>query len=247
MNHYLSPGGRISELALKIHAPQHPDQPEVSILIDGADPFLEIAPDWRGFDPNDILGHAAPLVPEPHGRRVAVYRCSCGEAGCGCIAPIVAASPDGRYVHWLDFRNFVGWFSGPIAPPVAEDEPGDGTPWDLADVRFDRGQYLREVNRAATDFSWETPRRRTARLLRERLAPLAPVLPPDLRLGWVVPAWEGDGIALSFEHAAPEDYRQVVLRLTSRHEDPETAAADLARQLLTTPPAEWGRRFARLD
>lgn len=234
-------GGRISELALTINNPEDPDRPVVQILVGGRDPFTEVAPGWGGFDPNDILGSDSPLLPVPHGRRVAVYRCSCGEAGCGCIAPIILPSADGRFVHWLDFGDFVGRFSGPLDTGGGIGEP-EGKPWPLPDFRFRHEQYVGEIERASADLSYETPRRRTARLLRERLAPLAPVLPPDLRLRWVVPSWEGEGVALSFDRPG-RDYRQVVLQLTSRQTDPEAAAADLARQLLGVPPADWARRF----
>ncbi|MGZ0149556.1 hypothetical protein ACXJJ3_21000 [Kribbella sp. WER1] len=65
-----------------------PDWPVMEIRVNGANPFEAVAPDWRGFDPADILG---PLVPVEGGRRVAVYRCSCGEPGCGVIAPHIVA------------------------------------------------------------------------------------------------------------------------------------------------------------
>ena len=82
-----------------------PGWPVVQVLVDGRDPFAEVAPDWRGFDPAKMLGPHCPLLPVDLGRRVAVYRCSCGEAGCGVIAPVIVPSPDGRRVSWVDFRD----------------------------------------------------------------------------------------------------------------------------------------------
>jgi hypothetical protein len=64
-----------------------PDRPVVQILVDGRKAFADQLPGWQGFDPADMLGDQSPLLPEDLGRRVAVYRCSCGIAGCGVIAP----------------------------------------------------------------------------------------------------------------------------------------------------------------
>jgi hypothetical protein len=83
-----------------------PDWPVVQVLADGRDPFAEAAPDWRGFDPDKILAAESPLLPVAGlGRRVAVYRRSCGEACCGVIAPVIVASPDGSRISWTDFRD----------------------------------------------------------------------------------------------------------------------------------------------
>ena len=90
----------------------------LTIKVDGVDRFAAVASDWRGFDPGQMLGPLSPLIPEPFGRRVALCRCSCGEAGCGVMAPLIVESPDGRTISWLDFRDYVGVFGGPT---VAED------------------------------------------------------------------------------------------------------------------------------
>jgi hypothetical protein len=176
-----------------------PDWPVLTIRVDGIDPFAEVAKDWRGFDPSKMLARNSPLIPDDNGRRVAVYRCSCGEAGCGVIAPFILASPDRTRVSWVDFRDYVGVFVGPTARQVEDD---DGRPWKLPDIHFDRDQYLAEVERAANDGSWETPRRQVARLLHERLEPMELVLPPNLALAWVTPAWAEEGAVLMFQHMA---------------------------------------------
>lgn len=164
---------------------ERPDWPVVSILVDGTDPFAAVAPDWRGFDPESLPGPDSPLLPVDGGRRVAVCTCSCGEAGCGVIAPVIVASPDGRRVSWVDPRDYTGVFGQPLAASVGQH---DGKPWDLPDLHFDREQYVAEVRRASEDRSWETARRQTARLLYELLKPEVPVLPPDLPLSWVSPS-----------------------------------------------------------
>ncbi len=221
-----------------------PDWPVVSVLVDGQDPFAAATPGWRGFDPEKMLGPDSPLLPADLGRRVAVYCCSCGEPGCGVIAPVIVPSPDGRRVSWVDFRDYVGVFAGPVTDSVDDD---DGRPWDLPDLHFDRQQYVAEIERASRDRSWETGRRRTARLLYERLNPLGLILLPDLGLAWAAPAWNEDGVALMFQHIirAPRfEIRQQMLRLTSTLDDPDQAAEDMGQRLLSTPPDDWPGSFA---
>ncbi|WP_427886926.1 hypothetical protein ACQHIV_28920 [Kribbella sp. GL6] len=226
---------------------EQPDWPVVAILVDGQNPFAAVAPDRQGFDPAAILGpptpaptpdlgplapdptcDLGPLVPDDAGRRVAVYRCSCGEPGCGVIAPYIVPSPDRRRISWVDFRDYTGVFDDPLTDLTA-----DGRPWDLPDLHFDRTQYLTEVHRATTDRSWETPRRATARLLTDRLTTV-----PHLR--WISPAWNADGVQLSIE---PPGHHQLLLHLTSTAPTPSQAADDMAQQLLSCPPAERSRRF----
>jgi hypothetical protein len=220
-----------------------PDWPVVSVLVDGQDPFAADTPGWRGFDPQEILGPDSPLLPADLGRRVAVYCCSCGEPGCGVIAPVIVASPDGRRVSWVDFRDYTGVFYGPVSSCAADD---DGTPWELPDLHFDRQQYVTEIERAGRDRSWETSRRTTARLLYERLSPLGLVLPPDLGLAWAAPAWNEHGVDLMFQQATSASQpgiRQQMLRMTSTLDDQEQAAADMAQRLLSTSPGEWADSF----
>jgi hypothetical protein len=221
-----------------------PDWPVLSIRVNGKNPFEQVAKDWRGFDPAKILGAGSPLIPDDAGNRVAVYRCSCGEAGCGVIAPVIVASPGHERISWVDFRDYVGVFVGPVAPEAAEYE---GKPWALPDIHFDREQYLAEVRRVTSDRSWETLRRQKARLLEERLRPMDVVLPPKLTLRWVSPAWSEDGVVLSFEHATRDGdewrHSQQLLLLNSAEADAVRAAADMAEQLLSIFPEDWVRNF----
>jgi hypothetical protein len=240
----LAARGALSILSLQFEVvDDRPDWPVVRVLVDGQDPFAAVAPGWRGFDPTDVLGPRSPFLPADQGRRVAVYCCSCGEPGCGVIAPVIVPSPDGRRVSWVDFRDYVGVFVG----PVTESDYGDeGRPWDLPDLHFDREQYFAEIERASRDGSWETERRRTARLLYERLEPLELVLPPDLGLAWALPAWREIGVALMFQRLirAPRfEVRQQMIRLTSTLDDPDQAAEDMAQRLLSTSPDNWVNSF----
>lgn len=235
----------VSVLSLRFQVvDDRPDWPVVAVLVDDEDPFARVAPEWRGFDPDTILGENSPLLPHDVGRRVAVYRCRCGEAGCGVIAPVIMPSPGRARVSWIDFRDYVGVFMDPVVDSVSERE---GRSWDLPDLCFDREQYHAEIRRASRDRSWETPGRATAWLLDERVRPLGLVHPPGLPLRWVQPASDGDGVLLSFEgwtgYGARPEVHQSVLRLTSSEREPAKASRDMAERLLGTPPDEWARTF----
>ncbi|HZR53119.1 MAG TPA: hypothetical protein VFB06_26845 [Streptosporangiaceae bacterium] len=185
----------------------------------------------------------SPLLPDDQGRRVAVYRCSCGEAGCGVIAPVILPSPDGRKVSWVDFRDYTGVFDGPVR---AGSGCPDGTPWPFRDLHFDRGRYIAEIRRASADRSWETARRVTAQLVREGLhARAMTLIAPDLALAWVAPAWQEDGVMISFENASSgfTPFAQQVLAVTAGYSDPERAAQDILRQLQAVPVSQWAHRF----
>jgi hypothetical protein len=241
----LAARGGLSVLSLQFEVvDDRPDWPVVRVLVNGQDPFAAVAPGWRGFDPAKILGLRSPLLPVDQGRRVAVYCCSCREPGCGVIAPVIVPSPDGRLVSWTDFRDYVGVFVGPVKSVGG----GEGTRWDLPDLHFDREQYIAEIERASRDRSWETDRRKTARLVYERLDPLGLNLPPDLHLAWASPAWRGDGVALMFQRltrAPRPEVRQQVLLLTSTLDAPEQAAEDMAQRLLSTSPDAWVDSFGQ--
>jgi hypothetical protein len=238
--------GGLSVLSLRFEVlDDRPDWPVVSVLVDGRDPFAAVAPGWRGFDPAKLLGPGAPLLPADQGRRVAVYCCSCGEPGCGVIAPVIIPSPDGRRVSWVDFRDYTGVFDDPVTGSLDEDE---GRPWDVPDLHFGREQYVSEIDRASTDRSWETERRRVARLLYERLEPLQPVLPPGLGLAWAAPAWGKNGVMLMFQRVigVPQPAAdQQMLWLTSTLSDPGQAAEDMAQRLLSAPADHWVDSFGQ--
>lgn len=215
-----------------------PDWPTVTISIDGVNPFAEVAPEWGGFDPQDVLIEDSPLLPQHPPRRVGVWRCSCGIEGCGVIAPVIAATADGEWVTWSDPCDYTGVFVGPY--PVGPD-PANGRPWPLPTYRFAMSQYVAEVRRATADRSWESPRRATARLLTERLR--GSELPAGLSFQRASP-WK-DGYAVSYQRNStdPDQSRQVVLLMTSDETDSALAAQDMADRLLATPPEERDSRY----
>lgn len=237
-------GGDLRVLQVIVQPRENPDWPQARILVDGLDIFEAVAPGWVGFDPDQLLGgDSSPLVPGHQGRRVAVCRCSCGEAGCGVIAPIIGLSANGKQVLWRDFRDFTGVFVDPISRyPQVEQIPSRR--WDVPDLRFDREQYLDTIAGAAQDRSWETPQRQTARLLTERLAPLGLVLPPDLPLDRAYPEWDGDGVMVRFGVEFEDGTVHCEeLRLVSIEHDPDQAARSMASGLLDTPSADWSKTF----
>jgi hypothetical protein len=229
------------ELRFLVHD-NRPDWPAVQMLVDGRDAFTDQLPGWRGFDPADVLGDRSPLLPEDLGRRVAVYRCSCGIEGCGVVAPVIVPSPDGRRVSWVDFRDYVGVFVGPTARDV---DLGEGRTWPIRDLHFDRGQYIAEIRRASADRSWETPRRATARLVADGLRTHRRIVPPGLMVGWVSPAWDDDGVQLSLEdeRSGGEPSHQQLLHLTTVLTEPEPAAHDIIEQLRSVPADQWPARY----
>ena len=97
-------------------------------------------------------------------RRVVLYHCGCGVAGCSGRACVISET-DG-VVRWSGFRLFVG-LNHPLDDSLADE---DGRRDNLPDLAFDVAQYRAEVERAKGDRSWETRRRRLARLLTKRLA-----------------------------------------------------------------------------
>jgi len=146
--------------------------PEVRILVDGQEVFA--IDDHVGQDPAEILDTGA-LVPSVPPRRVAVYMCSCGCAGCSDLAPLVQRV--GNRVEWVSARQFTGAFDGALPEDGWEFEPDDGEAVDIPDFSFDADEYLAEVERARSDRGWEPPARlvsrRAADLLRSGAARLS--------------------------------------------------------------------------
>lgn len=234
-------GSELSVLGLRVDVlDDRPDWPVVTILVDDRNPFEQVAAGWRGFDPGSILGPDSPLVPRDFGRRVAVQLCSCGIAGCGVIAPVITASPDGCRISWVDFRDWTGVFD---RPTVDTEITTDGSRWNLPDLHFSRDQYLAEVARACADRSWETRRRAIARLVDAHLRERDVVLPPGLPFAWASPARVDNGISLMFRSPflGPDTPAvQQMLQLSSAATDPVAAAADIIGQLSQVLPEGLG-------
>ncbi|WP_143448411.1 hypothetical protein [Kineosporia sp. A_224] len=234
---------RTTELTLAFEVPRgNPDWPTVSVLFDGKPAFERVAPEWAGFDPDEILGRASPLLPVHPWRRVAVYRCSCGIEGCGVIAPLIAAPYE--MVTWSDFRDYTGVFVGPTHDP----DPDGGREWNVHDARFSGIQYRAEVARASADRSWETPRRATARLVKPLVEDLVlQVGLTSVERVQVWPAHKAEGVEVTLRHRdSPDaDPRWETLHITEPTDDPERGAFAIASALRAVAPTDWPHAFGR--
>ena len=222
--------------------------PVAQILIDGIDLFSGVAPNgFVGFDPDKLLGPDDPLLPTEPARRVAVYRCSCGEPGCGVVAPVISGSD--TEVRWTDFRDFTGWFDSPLPEDEPEDEPEDGRPLAIRELTFDTSEYRREVHRAASDRRWETPTRQTARFLKGLLEDRSDLLAQSgLKLDWVFPSFRSDtSVSVSFrdfDHRyVQRPVSQVVVTLAAGPGIPEDRAAEMIGALFSKRPEQWSTDF----
>lgn len=218
--------------------------PIAKVLIDGKDVFAGLGPNgFVGFDPDDLLSPDQPLLPVDSARRVAVYRCSCGEPGCGVVAPVISGTD--AEVRWRDFQDFTGWFDRPLP----EDEPQGGRPLDIPELTFEAAQYFNELLRATSDRSWETPTRQSARVLQELLAENAATwIRMGLKLDWVFPAHRvEDGVSLAFidvDHRyVQRPFGHLVMTLTASSGSPETRASEMLQHLLSKSPEEWMAAF----
>lgn len=208
---------------------------EVKILINGQQRLAWVrGRAYQGFHPARLLDpYQSPLRPAQPAARIAVYQCTCGVTGCGCVAPLICQAE--AQVIWSDFRDYTGWYDGPVPdrPPPAD----AGEPLPLPDVAFDAGPYLAEVDRATTDRWWETPPLLTARLTRGHLdAGVARLA----ELGWtreyLQPAREPGSYHLALKDT---DDNQICLDLTATAGPAEDQARQLADFLLTTSPLHW--------
>jgi hypothetical protein len=220
--------------------------PVATLLIDGEDLFAACAPNgFVGFDPDQLLDSAQPLLPTEPPRRVAIYKCSCGEPGCGVVAPVISTT--GIEVRWTDFRDFTGVFMGPLAEDEEEEE--DGRTLSVEELSFDSTQYANEVGRATTDLSWESPTRATARLLKVMLESESATLTDfGLATDWVAPAHHHEpNISVSFrdlDHRYVERPRsRVVVTLSAEPGSPEDRAAEMLTRLLSAAPDQWTSSF----
>lgn len=245
MNQSSPASGLVRRIDLRFDVPagQPADYPVVTVLIDGEDLLTSTRPGFAGFGPEEMLGPDSPLLPAHPWRRVAVYRCSCGIAGCGVIAPPIINRTDGRIV-WTDFRDYTGVFDG----PTVESDPDGGHELNQRDLVFDARQYAAEVGRASADRTWESARRLTARLLKADLIDANEVLAAaGYELDWVSPMWQVDEVwelSLSTGPRGIGDRQQLLLELTTPPGEPADRAHAMAARLLALPAIEWPTAFA---
>jgi hypothetical protein len=219
--------------------------PVATILIDGEDLFSRSHSNgFVGFDPDEILGPDQPLLPVEPARRVAVYQCSCGEPGCGVVAPVISGTD--TEIRWTDFRDFTGEFNGPLS----DDEPQEGRPLPIPEMIFDATQYAQEVGRATADRSWETPIRTTARFLKEMLKDQTDALAQlGLEIDWVFPAHRNTAsVSVSFRdvgHRYVEKPRsRIVVTLSANPGAPRDRATEMLGILLSKAPEQWMTAFS---
>ncbi|MDA1358927.1 hypothetical protein O1R50_04795 [Glycomyces luteolus] len=127
---------------------------------------------------------------------------------------------------------------GALYAEIRRDEAGGRVEWELRRTRsahehrerlvFDAAAYDAEIARVSSDFTWEWPARRAARLLRERLAPDL-MARWDCRLG-LVNSWNSDRSILELSFSYPDAPSSASdrpwLQFVYRTEIPDAAAVD---------------------
>jgi hypothetical protein len=130
----------------------------VTILIDGVDVLGgdEDRYGGLGWSSVDVLTTDSPFLPTSEPRRVALYRCGCGNWEDGNVTALIFER-DGL-VHWTDIRSMGGAFRGPatldswVDPTRLADETyveaHSQPPLGVDDLTFDAVQYRTEIERA---------------------------------------------------------------------------------------------------
>jgi hypothetical protein len=119
---------------------------------------------------------------------------------------------------------------------TADEILADGDPLGLFEICFDSEQYRAEVTRASADKSWETERRRTARVLQGHLEAESAILErKGYRLTWA--AVEADDPAVYHVSLWKGD-AQIVVEARADEGTSEERAVEMAERLLRTDPEE---------
>jgi hypothetical protein len=137
----------LSELIIQVDDRTEHGSMSVRLLVDGADILASgRRSGYSGYRPEQVLTESSPLLPQTPPRRVGLYRCSCGEGGCGNISAVVSEQVDGR-ISWTGFR---GDYEGCYEDPMDELSPKAvyAEPIPLPDLVFDGEDYRAEVGRA---------------------------------------------------------------------------------------------------
>jgi hypothetical protein len=130
-------------LRIEVRGSSETQDQEVLLFGDEQNLIDRFGEEGIGLDPDDLLVESSALIAQEDPREVVIGRCECGTPGCGDVRVSIAG--DQEFVTWSAV-------SGPREP-----------------VHFDAPDYDREIQRALSDHSWETPGRTVARWIRTRV------------------------------------------------------------------------------
>jgi hypothetical protein len=199
------------------------ESPELIATIDGRDVLGELR-DSLGPDPDLLLGPASPLIPTDEGAEVVLRVNLCGDADCGAV--LARVHRDGRDVVWDRFR----WRHGLALP-------------DLGPFRFDATEYIAEVERADRERDWESPDRRTGRLVAAALRSDDRLKSTGWDVSWAAPnntaPWDSADYAPGVCVCLTRGERGIVLGFPADTRDPEERTAEICEVILAGDPAEW--------
>lgn len=170
-----------------------------------------------GIDPDHLLTPDSLLVPAEEPHEAVIARCGCGYEECDKMSVQIS------HVEETVFWNF----------RTSRSRKTSGSSAGL--LRFDAGQYTKELDRAINDRSWESRDRTAARLLhllvdREQLSRFR------LTWEWALGQIEKEMFTVSLE-LAPGPF-QLLAHTHWRDESPDEIALKVA-DLLKQHPSSW--------
>lgn len=130
-----------------------------------------------------------------------------------------------------------------------DDEICDGKPTQLPTLTFDARQYRDEVTQAALDFSWDTPIRRIARLVKDALEGRPQIFTRlGLSLDWVAPSSRrNDEVVVSLndsEHRyVKRPIGQLFMAFSSTPGSPDQQAEAIISKIMATNLESWARKY----
>jgi len=187
---------------------------EVCLLADDANLIHEFDTSLMGMDPNDLLAEPSPLHARSNPHPVTIGRCTCGVVGCGNTE--VEIKREGDLVTW----------SGVYV---------------LKQVDFLASQYENEVERALSDFSWETPDRTAARFIANRVDQSA-LERNGFVFSWASAQCQDGMMTVSLDLRSGPHQVLVHLPWDGKSTD---GIADEFVQLLRQPPESWPQNGTR--